>query len=133
MSYLAAIFGCYDIPCVLAVGDKAACEQAKEYIPEIRTAIVKEGTERNLCHELPNAEQVVREATADALKNYRSIPPYKLSLPITVEQTSYRSDMIDRAYATLTANGQAVERVGARTIRKTVAEVKNYFDLRFWG
>ena len=133
LSFSAAIFGLYNIPFVLCVGDRAACEQSKEYIPEIRTAIVKEGTERNLCHDLPNVEQIIKEAAADALKNYKSIPPYKLSLPITVQQTSYRSDMVDRAYATLKANGQDVERVDARTMRKTVTKVDNYFDLRFWG
>ena len=133
LSFVAAVLGYYNVPCVLTVGDRVACEQAKEYIPEIRTAIVKEGTERNLCHELPNAEQIVREATADALKNYRNIPPYKLSLPITVQQTTYRSDMTDRIYAALVESGQTVERLDARTLRKTVTEIDNYFDLRFWA
>ena len=133
LSFGAALSGFYNVPCVLCIGDRVACEQAKEYIPEIRTAIVKEGTERNLCHELPNAEQIVREATADALKNYRNIPPYKLSFPITVQQTSYRTDMADRIYAAMVEKGQPVERVDARTLRKTVTEVNNYFDLRFWA
>ena len=132
MSLVSALLGCYDIPCVLCVGDRVACEQAKEYIPEIRTAIVKEGPERNLCHDLPNAEQIIKEAVADALKNYRDIPPYKLSFPITVQQTTYRSDMTDRLYAAMVKSGQTVERVDARTLRKTVTEVTNYFDLRFW-
>ena len=133
LSYAATIFGCFNIHSVLCIGDKVACEQAKEYIPEIRTAIVKEGTERNLCYDLPNAEQIIKEAVADALKNYRNIPPYKLSFPITVQQTYYRTDMADLAYASLTAKGKPVERVDARTFRKTITEVNGYLDLRFWG
>lgn len=133
LSFGAAISGFYNVPCVLCIGDKVACEQAKEYIPEIRTAIVKEGTERNVCCDLPNAEQIIKEATADALKNYRNIPPYKLSFPITVQQTSCRTDMADQLYAKVVASGQTVERVDARTLRKTVTEVNNYFDLRFWA
>ena len=133
LSFVATVLGCYDVPCVLCVGDRAACEQAKEYIPEIRTAIVKEGTERNLCHELPDAERIVREATADALDNYRSIPPYKQSFPIVVQQTDYRTDMTDRIYAAMIAKGKTVERLNARTLRMEVAEVTNYFDLRFWA
>ncbi|MBQ3529749.1 MAG: M55 family metallopeptidase [Oscillospiraceae bacterium] len=133
LSFTAALCGCFDVPCVLCVGDKAACRQAKAYIPAIRTAAVKQGTERNRCQDLPNAEQIVKEATADALKDYRNIPPYKLSLPITVQQTTYRTDMTDRIYAALLEKGQTVERVDARTLRKTVTEVTNYFDLRFWA
>lgn len=133
LSLHAALCGCYDVPSVLCVGDRAACEQAKEYIPAIRTAAVKQGTERNRCVDLPDAERTVKEATADALANYRSIPPYKLSFPITVQQTSYRSDMTDRIYAALLEKGQTVERIDARTLRKTVTEVNNYFDLRFWA
>ena len=133
LSLVAALCGCFDVPSVLCIGDRVGCEQAKEYIPEIRTAIVKEGTERNVCQDLPNAEQIVREATADALKNYKSIPPYKLSFPITVQQTSCRTDMADRLYAKIVESGQTVERVDARTLRKTVTEVTNYFDLRFWA
>ena len=133
LSYAATIFGRFNVPCVLCIGDKVACEQAKEYIPEIRTAAVKEGTERNLCYDLPNAEQIIKEATADALQNYRNISPYKLSFPITVQQTYYRTDMADLGYASLTAKGKSVERVDARTFRKTVTEIKGYLDLRFWG
>lgn len=133
LSLHAALCGCFDVPSVLCVGDVAACEQAKEYIPAIRTAAVKQGTERNRCQDLPNAEQIVKEATADALKNYRNIPPYKLSFPITVQQTSYRTDMTDRTYAALVEKDKSVERLDARTLRKTVTEVTNYFDLRFWA
>lgn len=131
LTFIAAILGFYDVPCVLCIGDRVACEQAKEDIPEIRTAVVKEGTERNLCHDLPNVEQIIKEATADALKNYRNIPPYKLSFPITVQQTYYRTDMADVVYARSVENGKSVERVDARTLRMTVPEFNSYYDLRF--
>ncbi len=133
LSYIAAISGCYDVPCVLCVGDTVACRQAKEYIPEIRAAVVKHAAERNRCEDLPDAERIIKAAVKDALENYRSIPPYKLSLPITVQQTDYRSDMTDSTYAALMAAGKPAERLDARTLRKTVSEVNDYFDLRFWA
>ena len=133
LSFAAAISGFYNVPCVLCIGDRVACEQAKEYIPEIRTAVVKEGTERNLCHDLPNAEQIIREAVADALQNYRNIPIYKLSLPITVQQTTYRTDSTDLMYKAMMEKGRPVERLDARTLRMVVTEKpSNWMDLRFW-
>lgn len=132
LSFIAALHGAFDVPCALCVGDTVACEQAKEYIPEIKTAIVKHATERNFCQDLPNAEQIIKDAVADALKDYRNIPPYKLSLPITIQQTTYRSDMTDEIYARIMANGNPknVERVDARTLRRTATEIKSYGDLR---
>ena len=131
LTFVSGILGFYDVPCLLCVGDRVGCEQAKEDIPEITMAIVKEGTERNLCHDLPNAEQIIKEATAKALQNYGKVPPYKLSLPITVQQTYYRSDMADVVYKRSVESGKPVERVDARTLRMTVPEVNSYFDLRF--
>ena len=135
LSYIAALHGAFDVPCALCVGDTVACRQAKEYIPEIRTAIVKHATQRNSCQDLPNPEQIIKEAVADALKNYRNIPPYKLSLPITIQQTTYRSDMTDEIYARIIANGNPknVERVDARTLRRIATEINSYWDLRIGG
>ena len=133
LSYCAAYYGFFDVPSVLCVGDRVACEQAKEYIPEIRIAVVKEGTERNRCQDIPNAEQIIREAVADALKNYRNIPSYKLSLPITVQQTTYRTDATDLMYKAMIEKGKPVERLDARTLRMTVTEKPTSgMDWRFW-
>ena len=132
LSYAAAVHGAYDVPCALCIGDTVACRQAKEYIPEIKTAVVKHATERNLCHDLPNAEQIIKDAVVDALKNYKSVPPYKVSLPATIQQTTYRSDMTDEIYARIMANGNPknVERVDARTLRRVQMEINCYGDLR---
>ena len=133
LSFCAGIYGGFGVPYVLCVGDTVACQQAKEYIPEIRTAVVKHATERNRCQDLPNQEQIIKEAVADALANYRNIPPYKLSLPITVQQTTYRSDSTDYLYKAMLKKGKAVERLDARTLRMTVTEKPtSWMDLRFW-
>ncbi|MBQ3529748.1 MAG: M55 family metallopeptidase [Oscillospiraceae bacterium] len=132
LSFIAALHGAFDVPVALCVGDTVACQQAKEYIPEIKTAIVKHATERNFCQDLPNAEQIIKEAVVDALKNYKSIPPYKVSLPVTIQQTTYRSDMTDESYAKIMAKGNPrnVERVDARTLRRVQPEITCYEDLR---
>ena len=68
----------------------------------------------------------------DALKNYKNIPPYKVSLPVTIQQTTYRSDMTDETYAAIMAKGNPgnVERVDARTLRRIQTEINRYEDLR---
>jgi D-amino peptidase len=134
LSFIAALHGAFDVPVALCVGDTVACQQAKEYIPEIKTAVVKHATERNLCHDLPNAEQIIKDAVVDALKNYKSVPPYKVSLPVTIQQTTYRSDMTDETYAAIMAKGNTknVERVDARTLRRVQPDITRYEDLRIY-
>ena len=133
LSFSAALWGFSNVPYVLCIGDTVACRQAKEYIPEIRTAVVKHATERNRCQDLPNQEQIIKEAVADALANYRNIPPYRLSLPITVQQTTYRSDTTDFLYKAMLQKGKVIERLDARTLRMTVTEKPtSWMDLRFW-
>ena len=124
----AALCGVYNVPIVACIGDVTVCEQAKEYIPEIVTGAVKVASCRNLCTDFPNAEEIIRETVKKALESYREIPPMKVSLPSTVELTYYRTDMCEKALSR--AKGP-VERVDARTLRKTVDRIETYEDLKF--
>ena len=124
----AALCGVYNVPIVACIGDVTVCEQAKEYIPEIVTGAVKVASCRNLCTDFPNAEEIIRETVKKALESYRKIPPMKVSLPSDVELTYYRTDMCEKALSR--AKGP-VERVDARTLRKTVDRIETYEDLKF--
>ena len=128
LSMHALIFGTYGVPTVACIGDEAACRQAREYIPEIRTGAVKTAETRNLAHPYENTDGIIVDTVRDALESYRSIPLYRAELPATVELTYYRTDFCESALAKC---GPEVERVDARTLRKEITEIKKYRDLKF--
>lgn len=83
----AAIAGEYGVPVVLVAGDAAVCEEAKRVLgDDLETVAVKDGIDKttaNLLH--PEvAQEMIREATARALKNLDKRKPYVLKPPITV-------------------------------------------------
>lgn len=124
----AALCGKFGVPVVAVIGDEAACRQSKEYMPGCYTCEVKKATQRNIAVTDPNAYQRMREIIVSAIGNYKSVPLYKLSEPITVEQTFYRTDFCESVIQTQTA---PYERVDARTLKKTISTITSYADLRF--
>lgn len=128
LSIHAALCGAYNVPIVACIGDLAACEQAKEYIPEIVTAPVKVASCRNLCKDDPNAEELVEKAIAEALAKFKAMPIFKAELPATIELTYYRTDMCESALAKSTCNPV---RIDARTLQKTITRIETYNDLKF--
>lgn len=124
----AALCGAYDVPIVACVGDEVACAQAKEYVPEIVTGAVKIASCRNSCEDYPNADTILRQTMQTALERYSSIPPYRLKFPAVVELTLYRTDMCEEI---LEKKNPSILRVNARTLQKTIPELKTYWDLRF--
>ena len=130
LSLHAAVCGQYGVPVVACIGDAVACNQAKEYIPGISCAVVKRAKCRNFCTEAPDAMQQIEQAVTAALANYRQIPPYQMKQPLTVELTFYRTDFCEAAFARCQAAGIAVERMDARTLRRTVERLTSYADLK---
>jgi len=124
----ALLCGKYNVPVVGCTGDETVCRQVKEYIPEIVTGSVKTASCRNSAADYDNADEILTDTVKKALENYRNVSLYKLQEPLTIELTYYRSDMCDEAYA---GCGEDVERVDARTLRKTVSELKTYEQLKF--
>ena len=128
LSIHAILCGAYGVPIVACIGDEAACEQAKEYIPEIVTGTVKKASCRNLCEDDPNAEEIVEKTVKKALASYREIPAYRYSLPLTVELTYYRTDMCEKAMGKAKCK---FLRKDARTLQKQIFKVESYSDLKF--
>ena len=128
LSLHALLCGAYGVPVVACIGDETACRQAREYIPEIRTGAVKSAETRNLAHPYENTDEIITGTVRSALESYKSIPPYKVELPTTVELTFYRTDFCEKVLAKC---GPEVERVDARTLRKQVTGIKKYRDLKF--
>lgn len=128
LSIHAILCGAYGVPIVACIGDEAACEQAKEYIPEIVTGAVKKASCRNLCVDYPNPEEILEKTVRQALENYKSVSTVSASLPATVELTYYRTDMCEKAMGKAKCK---FLRKDARTLQKQIFKVESYSDLKF--
>ena len=118
----------YGIPVVGVTGCETACVQAKQYIPGIVTGAVKVAYCRNVAKTYETAEQILRNAVASGLQNWKGIPLISYAEPLTVEQIYYRSDFCEEKLATC---GSETKRMDARTLQKTVNEIRTYGDLKF--
>lgn len=121
----AAYAGHFDVPVIAVTGDVAACSEAQELLGKIECATVKWGLSRNRakCLPLPKAQACIQVAIQNAIASITEFRPYKPSLPATVKLTLYRSDMAEERI------DQGIERVGARTIKKTI---ESFEELPIW-
>jgi D-amino peptidase len=109
----AAIAGHFNVPVIFLSGDKAAAEDVKAIVPDVETAVVKEGFGYYACLSLSAeaARDLIRQGAASAMRRAAQIRPYKLDGPVTLEiESSTRS----------TPPGEIsrhAERVDARTVR----------------
>jgi len=113
----AAYAGHFGVPVIAVSGDEAAVREAQELLGPVEGAVVKWGVGRNRARSLalPAAHQAIRDAVARALASIQRMTPFQPALPAVVELTLYRSDFAD-AFAAK----PGVERVDARTVRRTV-------------
>lgn len=118
----------YNVPVVAVIGDDAACDQAKEYIPDIYCAPIKKSICRNKCIDKENTNEMITETLRDALKNYKNVSFISEKFPITIQLTYYRTDMCEEAIENCKCEFQ---RLDARTLQKTVTSLRTYDDLKF--
>ncbi|MDA8354493.1 MAG: M55 family metallopeptidase [Firmicutes bacterium] len=82
-----AFAGILGVPSCLVSGDDRIAEEARDWVPDIRTAIVKTAVSRTSA-ELFSPEKsrdVLRQQTMEALSAVGKIPPVQLSEPIEVK------------------------------------------------
>ena len=122
----AAFVGQFGVPFIFVSGDDAACEEAKCFVPDIATAIVKHAEGRNRAHSLSReeAEKKIYEAAMRSVSLIGKIKPYKILLPAEVRLTLQRTDYCDSL-------ADRYERLDSRTVRKTVQKIDCYSDLLF--
>lgn len=120
----AAYVGAYGIPLVFVSGDVAACEEAKRFIPQISTAIVKVANGRNKATSLPTKEarDLIYEMAKSSLLLAKVISPYKISLPAKISVAFQRTDYCDEF-------SNKYKRVGSRTVTKTIDEITTFYSL----
>jgi len=120
----AAYVGAYGIPMIFVSGDKAACDEAKSFIPNIITATVKHALSRNKAISLPaeKARKAIYNEAKRSVEYIYSIEPYKVKLPAEICVTFTRVDYCDELSA-------GYERLNARTLKKTISEITDYMSL----
>ena len=128
LSLHALVCSTFGVPIVACLGDETACEQAKEYIPDIYVGAVKKASCRNFAENYDNADEILVNTITKALENYKNVSLFRLSEPMEVELTYYRTDMCEEVYQRRPEN---VLRVDARTLRKQVDKITKYEDLKF--
>jgi D-amino peptidase len=83
----AALAGHHGVPVVFVSGDQALSEQAREFIPGVEAAAVKQGIGRTAAFTLPPAaaRRLIADGVKRALGRRAEIKPVSLSSPITLE------------------------------------------------
>ncbi|MBP3605414.1 MAG: M55 family metallopeptidase [Clostridia bacterium] len=122
----AAFVGEFGIPFIFVSGDGAACEEAKRFVPDIATAVVKQAEGRNKAVSLSReaADRLIYETAKASVKRIGSIRPYKIALPAEITLTLQRTDYCDDL-------AKRYERTDARTVRRITERIERYADLLF--
>jgi D-amino peptidase len=109
--------GHFGVPVLLVTGDRAACEEGRDFFGEIETVAVKEGIGRQhaRCLHPEKAREQIRAASRRSLELVGTAKPYRVETPITIRLEYYRSDMADAV-----ARRPGTRRVDARTVERVV-------------
>lgn len=115
----AALGGHYGVSVLMVSGDLAAAEEAKVWVPEINTVIVKKATSRQSAECLPPAETqtMIHESAGHAVRRFlagKYPMPLKVDHPITIRVAYMNSTMADN-----TSGCPGVQRIDARNIEFT--------------
>jgi D-amino peptidase len=116
-SYVAGEQG---VPTVFISGDKAAADEARKLVPEIETAIVKEGLAPQPLWLTPaptlslaptKAREVIREAAKRAMMKIGKIAPFFVKPPYTL-----KTQFTEKQFADKAANRPGVKRLDLVTV-----------------
>ena len=83
----AGILGDWDIPVIMVSGDDKLEKEVKKILPDVVTAVVKEGLGCMSAALLPphKSAELIREKTIEAVKNIDKVKPYKVEKPVTMK------------------------------------------------
>ncbi len=98
----AAVCGHFNVPVIMLSGDQTVCAEARDWLGEVETAIVKyaHGRMAAECLPLAEAQRIIQAAAAQAVTRLRAgqaPAPLRLPAPITVVIDFIQSEMADRA------------------------------------
>ncbi len=104
------------VPVVLISGDDATAQEARRFMPDVETVVVKRSVTRFAAESLhpDRARELIRAGAQRALARAVTVPPPAVELPATVQVTFLTADMAEMATWI-----RGVERVDARTVSVT--------------
>jgi len=84
---LAWLFGHFNVPVVLLVGDDAVVREAKALLHEIATIPVKKALTRDKARSIPveTAHRLICEASSDAIRNVETFQSQRVSPPVRID------------------------------------------------
>jgi len=111
----AALAGWHNVPSVFISGDDSVSKEAKDFVPNIKTAIVKWGVSRSAarCLHPEKGRSLIKHTVKEALENMGDIEPYRVSEPVEVKLRYTNSTMADAASVL------NYDRVDGRTVKAT--------------
>jgi len=118
--------GLFRVPCVFVSGDRAAADEARALVPDVETAVVKEGLAETAggLSVLPaislspqRAQAVIRDAAARAMTRIGAVRPYRLEPPFRL-----RARFTAERYAEERAKQPNVKRLDTVTVEMERAD-----------
>jgi D-amino peptidase len=111
----AALAGWYNVPSIFISGDDSVSREAKDFVPNIKTAIVKWGVSRLAakCLHPEKGRTLIKHTVKEALENMGDIEPYKVSEPVEIKLRYANSTSADAASVL------NYDRVDGRTLKAT--------------
>lgn len=109
----AAIAGDFGVPVVFLSGDQSTCEEAKQILGPIETAIVKTGSgfySGTMLHP-EESQRMIREGAKRGIDKRLHLKPYKVSHPVKLEVT-----FKEPFYAEIVSYFRNIERPNAHSI-----------------
>ncbi|MFZ1806044.1 MAG: M55 family metallopeptidase [Cyclobacteriaceae bacterium] len=85
--WAAMVTGHYNVPVILISGDNIATKETKDFVGDMEMAVVKEAYGFHSAKSLTPAAacQVIKEASAKAVKRILDFKPYKVATPVTLD------------------------------------------------
>jgi len=126
-----AALGAFGVPVLMVSGDQTLGAEAREWIPGVETAVVKQATSRYSAECLPPAvsQPLIREAAERAVKRFKAgegPAPVKVSEPVVVTVAFQNTAQADGAQLT----PGAVRLDGRRVEIRTGTMLDAYFAFR---
>lgn len=110
----------FKVPVVFVSGCNLLADEAKELIPSIHTAVVKQTVNQTVAQNLHpiTARTLIQSTAKEALESYKSVAPFKLEGPYTFDMQFLHTGLADAA-----AILPYVKRKDAVTVSFTVEDI----------
>lgn len=97
----ASLSGEFDVPVIMVSGDQSVAKEAKEWIPGVAVAVVKQAKGRYAaaCYPAVRSHKILRDTAVSALTGLienKNLKPLKPSLPVKIRMALRHTAMADR-------------------------------------